>query len=414
MSTPSICGLRTHRHALATALSAITLATLLGAGSVHAQASAPDHGVRTLHAQVADKALSLQSLRANSNSPPVAMLLPHPAQENSHLKLLLAQVRKNPMDADTAVKLAMLNNPTLQVKMAHAGLDLTDASPAHSPAKRQLQEKVTVLSAQVLSAWVNAVAAQQTVQSLQEAKATAEAAGELSRRMTQVGNASKLAQAKQQAQVSEATIQLARAQALAFTAKEALIQLLGLSGLDTQFELPTALPELPATPAELPNIEADVLNARVELNLQTAQWQQKRRTPQTASADALWDAMGDAASVRVLAVQARSEAREAYFRYRSAFDLARHYQSEVLPMQQFIQDELVLRYNGMLVSVFESLAQSQTLSQAKASATEAQRDFWLAHIGLAALLRGVPAELGSLAEGNSANRPTKASGSGGH
>jgi multidrug efflux system outer membrane protein len=414
MSTPSLYGPGKHRHTLATALGAIALYTLMGGSSTYAQVSAPDRGVRTLHTQVADKALSLQSLRANSNSPAVAVLLPHPAQENSHLKLLLAQVRQNPMDADTAVKLALLNNPTLQVEMAHAGLDLTDASPAHNPAKRQLQEKVTVLSAQVLSAWVNAVAAQQTVQSLQEAKATAEAAGELSRRMTQVGNASKLAQAKQQAQVSEATIQLARAQALAFTAKEALIQLLGLWGLDAQFELPSALPELPANPAELPNIEADVLNARVELNLQTAQWQQKRRTPQTASADALWDAMGDAASVRVLAVQARSEAREAYFRYRSAFDLARHYQSEVLPMQQFIQDELVLRYNGMLVSVFESLAQSQTLSQAKASATEAQRDFWLAHIGLSALLHGVPADQAPLADGKSVNQQQKTSGSGGH
>ncbi|QDL53449.1 TolC family protein [Rhodoferax aquaticus] len=414
MSTPSLCGPRTHRHTLATALGAMVLSTWMGASSAHAQASAPDRGVRTLHAQVADKALSLQSLGANPHSPAVAVLLPHPAQESAHLKRLLAQVRQRPMDADTAVKLALLNNPTLQVEMGHAGLDLTDASPAHNPAKRQLQETVTVLSAQVLSAWVNAVAAQQTVQSLQEAKATAEAAGELSRRMTQVGNASKLAQAKQQAQVSEASIQLARAQMQAFAAKEALIQLLGLWGLDTQFELPTALPELPERPTELPNMEADVLNARVALNLQTAQWQQKRRTPQPASADALWDAMGDAASVRVAAVQARSEAREAYYRYRSTYDLAQHYQNEVLPLQQFIQDELVLRYNGMLVSVFESLAQSQTLSQTKASATDAQRDFWLAHIGLAALLRGVSAERGSLAEGNSANRTTTASGSGGH
>ena len=51
------------------------------------------------------------------------------------------------------------------------------------------------------------------------------------------------------------------------------------------------------------------------------------------------------------AVNVRSEAREAYLRYRGNYDLARHYQSRVLPLQKTIQDEALLQYSGMLVDV---------------------------------------------------------------
>src|SRR5690606_27660179 len=52
------------------------------------------------------------------------------------------------------------------------------------------------------------------------------------------------------------------------------------------------------------------------------------------------------------AVKARSEAREAYGAYRTAFDLAKHYRDEIVPLRKRISDESVLRYNGMLISVF--------------------------------------------------------------
>ena len=51
------------------------------------------------------------------------------------------------------------------------------------------------------------------------------------------------------------------------------------------------------------------------------------------------------------AVNVRSEAREAYLRYRGNYDLARHYQSRVLPLRKTIQDETLLQYSGMLVDV---------------------------------------------------------------
>ena len=61
-------------------------------------------------------------------------------------------------------------------------------------------------------------------------------------------------------------------------------------------------------------------------------------------------------------VRARSEVREAYGAYRTAFDLARHYRDEIVPLRKRISDENVLRYNGMLISVFELLADARSRS----------------------------------------------------
>ncbi len=64
-----------------------------------------------------------------------------------------------------------------------------------------------------------------------------------------------------------------------------------------------------------------------------------------------------------VAVNARSEVRESYSAYRTAYDLAKHYRDEVVPLRKRISEENLLRYNGMLISVFELLADSRTRSQ---------------------------------------------------
>ncbi len=59
------------------------------------------------------------------------------------------------------------------------------------------------------------------------------------------------------------------------------------------------------------------------------------------------------------AVDARSEVREAYVGYRAAYDIARHYRDEIVPLRQRISEENLLRYNGMLIGVFELLADAR-------------------------------------------------------
>ncbi len=59
-------------------------------------------------------------------------------------------------------------------------------------------------------------------------------------------------------------------------------------------------------------------------------------------------------------------------------------------MKRSITDEMLLKYNGMLVGVFELLADARTQVGAVIAAIEAQRDFWLADAALSAAIAGAP------------------------
>jgi outer membrane protein TolC len=351
----------------------------------HALAAAPalDGGVAGLAQLASGKIVGL--------SDAAAVPLPRPGADSSaEINALL----KTPLSAEAAVRIALLNNPGWQATLAGAGVGISDAALNTSPAKLKALQDLTLLSAQARKAWISAVAAAQSAAALQQAQETALAAGDLARRMAQAGNISKLQQAKNQLTLSDATLQLAKAQQAAFNAREQLIVTLGLWGEQTGFTLPTELPALPPQPQELPDIESRALREAMNLRLARSQWQRQQASkPRPASADALWDAMGEAAAVRALAVGTRSQARLVYNHYRSTYDVARHYQSEVLPLRQFINDEITLRYNGMLLSVFDLLADTRAQAQAASSAMDAQRDFWLAEADLQTLLAGAPVVL---------------------
>ena len=92
------------------------------------------------------------------------------------------------------------------------------------------------------------------------------------------------------------------------------------------------------------------------------------------------------------AIRARSEVREAYSAYRTAYDLAKHYRDEVVPLRKKISDEVLLRYNGMLISVFELLADAREQIASVNASIEAQRDFWLAETDLQAAINGATKE----------------------
>jgi outer membrane protein TolC len=341
-------------------------------------AAPPDAGVAGLQTSMHNRVVGVA---------PGEVLLPHPALDATAQVNALLQT---PLSADAAVRIAVLNNPDLQLALGAAGLSITDALGADSPAKFQARQAMTVLSAQAYKAWISAVAAEQSARLWQDAKDTLQTTGELTRRMAQVGNVAKLTQARAQLALSEAAINLARARTFAFAARENLIVTLGLWGAQTQFQLPADLPALPENARDIPNVEALALQARTDLELARSQWQRKQATTVPTDANGLWEAFGDAAKVRGSAVRVRSQARDAYMAYRTAFDIARHWQTEVLPLRGFVHDEMVLRYNGMLTSLFDVLADSEARTQATNAAVAAQRDFWLADADLQALLAGAP------------------------
>ena len=113
------------------------------------------------------------------------------------------------------------------------------------------------------------------------------------------------------------------------------------------------------------------------------------------------DAQRDALDAQMLGLANRLEAtvraagsnlREAYSAYRTTYDIARHYRDEIVPLRKTIADENVLRYNGMLIGVFELLADSRDQIGSVIAAIGAQQQFWLADAALQASIMGRPAQ----------------------
>jgi outer membrane protein TolC len=113
------------------------------------------------------------------------------------------------------------------------------------------------------------------------------------------------------------------------------------------------------------------------------------------------------------AVRARSEVREAYGAYRTAFDLARHYREEIVPLRRRISEENVLRYNGMLISVFELLADARQQVASVSAYIEALRDFWVADATLKTAMTGTSPGAIGMARTAGAQTPAAES-AGGH
>jgi outer membrane protein TolC len=348
------------------------------------------------------------------------------------------------------VQAGRLRNPGISFSRLHAGNDIEiDRSvlfdiaglltlPLRSNIERRHFEQATLqvasdaisLAADTRRAYFSAVATQQSTQFMEQVKISAEAGAELAQRMAKLGNFTKLDYARQQVFYADATAQLARSRHRAAAARERLIRLLGLWGTDTVFTLPDRMPELPQAPKEISNSESQAMQRRLDVQMA------KRDTE--AAADALGlskisgfvnvldgayinksesgkpRANGYSISLEIplfdwgsaksgkaesqymaavhrtadIAIRARSEVRETYSAYRTAYDLARHYRDEVVPLRKKISDEMALRYNGMLSSVFELLAEAREQAASVNAAIETQRDFWLADTDLQMAIHG--------------------------
>jgi outer membrane protein TolC len=395
--------------------------------------------------------------------------------EANTVRTRVKELLGNPLTAQEAVQIALLNNPGLQAGYAEVGIaeaDLVQASRWRGPtfsfarlrrgdeieyersvffdvlglitiplsvrgersrfeaAKSRAAAEALRVALETRKAWFDAVAAQENARYLEQVKEAAEASAELARRMAAIGNFSKLDQAREQAFYAEATAQLARARHAQIAARERLARAMGLWGEDLKFTLPERLPDLPQEVREGGDLEAQALAQRLDVqaakrdteslaeslgltkvtrfvsllefglhsNSETGRprqrgWEIELAIPifdfgqaRTARAERLY--MQAVNRTAETAIQARSDVREAYGAYRTAFDLARHYRDEVVPLRKRISEEMLLRYNGMLASVFELLADSREQVTAVNAYIESLREFWLAESDLQMTLTG--------------------------
>ena len=305
-------------------------------------------------------------------------------------------------------------------------------------ARIQLTSDVVSEVTAVRQAWTQAVAAQQLLTFAEQVRTSADASAEMGRRLESVGNFSRLERARQQVFYADATMQLATARHDVVAARETLIRALGLD--DTQaasLKLPDQLPGLPAQPI-LPGEASETLGER-RLDVRMAKGSLDRAarsegiTNITSYTDIEvgyreteasgpeeseelsgyeievrvplfdWGSMKrDAMSARTLAAaneyaatlrNASSNLRQTYSAYRTTYDLSSFYRDEVVPLRSLISEENVMQYNGMLIGVFELLADSRTQISTVMSAIKASEQFWMADAALQAAMMGRPMDV---------------------
>lgn len=290
------------------------------------------------------------------------------------------------------------------------------------------------LAADVRRAYLRTVAGNEMVALLTDAKATAESTAQLAAKLGETGSLNKLDQAREQVFYAETTADLATARQAATSARERLARLMGLwdGGLD--FRLPNQLPPLPRRPQSLPSIEADAVAHRIDLQIARLELNALAKALNLTEATrfvTLLDLAGisrrtqdpegppfrergfdvqfqipifDGGEVRMRqaaetynlafnrlterAVNVRSEARDAYRVYRSAYDIAGHYQREIIPLRKIITEEMQLRFSSMQVDIFALLTEARQRLAALRGAIDARQRFFLAQADLQTAVNG--------------------------
>ncbi|MDP3162030.1 MAG: TolC family protein [Reyranella sp.] len=388
-----------------------------------------------------------------------------------------------PLTEDTAIQIALLNNRGLQAAYNDLGVSeaeyvqtslppnpalkvgRTFGSPGNFAeigfqlvgnllafatlprrteiAKREFEEAryravATTLSLtiDVRRAYVRAIASQQRLALLEQARQTADASARMMKQLGETGAANKLDQARVSVFYADLSAQVAQARLSVAGTREALTRLLGLWGADLAYKLPARLPALPATADMLADVEVEAMRRRVDLiilryeivtlaksvgfvnatrylsflelglgyrnevetNDAGEQISKNRYGLELGIVIPIFDT-GEARTVTAReiymravnrlterSVNARSEARVAYTTYRATYDIARYYQVRILPLRRQISAEVLLRYNGMLVDVFELLIEERERISANVASLDALRDYHLAVADLQAAL----------------------------
>jgi outer membrane protein TolC len=301
-------------------------------------------------------------------------------------------------------------------------------------AELRAAEETLRLAAETRRAYIRAVAARQILAALSTAKDSAAASAELADKLLQTGAVNKLDHARRQVFATEMEAQVTAARQQAAAAQERLTRLMGLWGTDLASVLPNTLPKLPGSAKSLGAVEQEAMDRRVDLEVARLEVEalarsfgltRKTRLINVLDAGGDWKTQKDKGepkaqgggfniafevplydfgrarvreaeqryfeALNVLAekaVNARSEAREAFGAYQAAHRIAAKYQDEVLPLRDTISAETELQFNAMQVDAFALLEAARAKAQAQVASIEAKRNFWLAAADLSAVVLG--------------------------
>ncbi|MDQ6702740.1 MAG: TolC family protein [Pseudomonadota bacterium] len=383
------------------------------------------------------------------------------------------------LTADAAVQIALLNNQGLQASYSELGISeaqyvqaslppnptvllqktvapngfaFTEAVIGNLfalltlPARRDIAEtqfqaaqlraiEATLrLTADVRRQYWRAIAAQELVRLLNEARGSAEVSADLAKALGQSGGMNKLDQSREFAFYAEISGRLADARVQEKVEHERLARLMGLWDRASIYTLPARLPALPAKLTSSSLIEALAMERRVDLRLARANLEIFAKTLGLTHATRYINALAlgplrdyekTGASERAnryglqitfeipiydfgeartreaqetymqaahllagKAVNVRSEVREAFIAYKGAFEVARLYQAQVEPLQSEILKQSLLQTSTGQTDVFVLVQDARNRILAQATALNARREFWIADTDLRAAIIG--------------------------
>jgi hypothetical protein len=348
-----------------------------------------------------------------------------------HIDILRWEAENRPRAVAEAVPEGEPLSPAEAVRIALGSRpDLFATEEMNSLERARADIAVTEFARDVHRAWIRAVAARQGLRTAEETFDAADVATELAVRMTRVGNWGQDRLLREQRALVDAGIRLAQARQEATSAREALVRILGLWGDAAAITLPDRLPDLPETPIAGEGLEATAIRNHPQLPLAAIEAERARRGLASRTRDMWEDAARTAlekavvappeggnplehlitsapvlerrrlpaghdaeraarvgANAASLAVKIRSQVREAYHQYRVTYGIAQR-ALENARLSAEIQEDMLLRYNGMLKSTWDLLASARDRVEAAGVSVQAQRDFWLAHTNLQAVLAG--------------------------
>jgi cobalt-zinc-cadmium efflux system outer membrane protein len=256
-------------------------------------------------------------------------------------------------------------------------------------------------------------------------------AAAFARRQSEAGNINNLQLLNHEASASEAEMALALTRIEARRDRERLNRLMGLWGPDLEWKMPSGLPRLPEQEISTKQLESFAISNR--LDIESARWgvetvgralalkQKTRYSPlgievgiqhekdtdgQRVTGPSLslqlpiFDT-GKASIARLkaeyeraqrqlegLAINTRSEVREARDAMLAAREVKERYETVLLPQRVRILEETTLHYNMMLKGVYDLLLAKQAEVLAERGYVDAWRDYWLARTELERALGG--------------------------
>lgn len=304
------------------------------------------------------------------------------------------------------------------------------AQAAFEASKLRVADAVLRLAAEVKTAYFAVEGDEQALELFRTAADATQAAAEFAERQRSAGTMHRLNQTMQQSFYAQTLLEVARTEAQIRADREKLNRLLGLWGQDTQWQLPRRLPDLPDKLPDGATLEATAVEMRFDLVARSREIEAIAQARDFNARYRLLSALGigytvtrgadgetlkgpqieiglplfdrgqarlrrlDAELTRAeqqlyaAAVDLRSEVREARDRLVATHAEAKYVHDVLLPLQQTILNETLLRYNGMLVGVYDLLLAKQSQLNTARDYVRATRDFWLAYVEVERLVGG--------------------------